>query len=198
MDCSPPGSSVHEHSPGKNTGVSYHSLFQGIFPTQGSNLGLPNYGQILYCLSHERAFQIIHAWAPEVSWPVSGGGAQVSAFVKKLAGCSNIQSRLGAAAWMNPAVCIVLPVWASEPCQRKPQLRRLNSSYILDLRPWEGFQYSLDIWSHICLWPPQRGRFYPFSFFSNLLSFSVQSHLAGEFTSFFTGDITLRTKVRLV
>ena len=99
---------------------------------------------------------------------------------------------------MNPAVCIVLPVWASEPCQRKPQLRRLNSSYILDLRPWEGFQYSLDIWSHICLWPPQRGRFYPFSFFSNLLSFSVQSHLAGEFTSFFIGDITLRTKVRLV
>ena len=117
--------------------------------------------------------------------------------LKKLPGCSNIQSRLGAAAWMNPAVCIVLPVWASEPCRRKPQLRRLNSSYILDLRPWEGFQYSLDIWSHIsisCLWPPQRGLFYPFSFFSNLLSSSVQSHLAGEFTSSFTGDITLPTR----
>ena len=27
-------------SPGKNTGVSYHSLLQGIFPTQGSNPGL--------------------------------------------------------------------------------------------------------------------------------------------------------------
>ena len=28
------------NSPGKNTGVSCHSLLQGIFPTQGLNLGL--------------------------------------------------------------------------------------------------------------------------------------------------------------
>ena len=27
-------------SPGKNTGVGCHALFQGIFPTQGSNLRL--------------------------------------------------------------------------------------------------------------------------------------------------------------
>ena len=39
MDCSPPGSSVMD-SPGKNTRVNYHSLLQGIFPTQGLNLGL--------------------------------------------------------------------------------------------------------------------------------------------------------------
>jgi len=37
MDCSLPGSSVHGDSPGKNTGVGCHALFQGIFPTQGSN-----------------------------------------------------------------------------------------------------------------------------------------------------------------
>ena len=37
MDCSPPGSSVPGDSPGKNTGVSTHSLLQGIFPTQESN-----------------------------------------------------------------------------------------------------------------------------------------------------------------
>ena len=37
MDCSPPGSSVHADSPGKNTGVGCHVLFQGIFPTQRSN-----------------------------------------------------------------------------------------------------------------------------------------------------------------
>ena len=37
MDCSRPGSSVHGDSPGKNTGVGYHFLLQGIFPTQGSN-----------------------------------------------------------------------------------------------------------------------------------------------------------------
>ena len=40
MDCSPPGSSVHGNSQGKNIGVSCHSLLQGIFPTQRSNPGL--------------------------------------------------------------------------------------------------------------------------------------------------------------
>jgi len=42
MDCSPPGSSVHGDSPGKNTGVGCHALLQGIFPTQGANPGLPH------------------------------------------------------------------------------------------------------------------------------------------------------------
>ena len=40
MDCSPPGSSVHGDSPGKNTGVGHHFLLQGIFPAQGSKLHL--------------------------------------------------------------------------------------------------------------------------------------------------------------
>ena len=53
MDCSPLSSSVHEDSPGKNTGVGCHAVFQGIFPTQGSNPGLPQCKQILYCLSHQ-------------------------------------------------------------------------------------------------------------------------------------------------
>ena len=35
MDCSPPGSSVHVDSPGKNTGVDCHTLLQGIFPNPG-------------------------------------------------------------------------------------------------------------------------------------------------------------------
>ena len=42
------------NSPGKNTGVGCHFLLQGIFSTQGSNVGLPHGGQILYCLSHQR------------------------------------------------------------------------------------------------------------------------------------------------
>ena len=41
-DCSLPGSSVHGDSPGKNIRVGCHDLFQGIFPTQGSNLRLPH------------------------------------------------------------------------------------------------------------------------------------------------------------
>ena len=36
----------------QNTGVGCHFVLQGIFPTQGSNPGLPNCRQILYCLSH--------------------------------------------------------------------------------------------------------------------------------------------------
>ena len=40
MDCSLPGSSILGDSPGKNTGVGCHVLFQGIFPTQGLNPGL--------------------------------------------------------------------------------------------------------------------------------------------------------------
>ena len=38
-------------SPGKNTGVGCQSLLQGIFPTQGSNLGLLHCKQFLYQLS---------------------------------------------------------------------------------------------------------------------------------------------------
>ena len=53
MDCSLPGSSVHEDSPGKNTGVGCHALLQGIFSTQGQNPGLPHRRWILYCLSHQ-------------------------------------------------------------------------------------------------------------------------------------------------
>ena len=40
-------------SPGKNTRVGRHSLLHGIFPTQGSNMGLLHCRQILYCLSHQ-------------------------------------------------------------------------------------------------------------------------------------------------
>ena len=47
MDYSLPDSSPPWDSPGKSTGVGCHFLFQGIFPTQGSNLGLPHSRQTL-------------------------------------------------------------------------------------------------------------------------------------------------------
>ena len=53
MDCSPPGSSVLEDSPGKNSGVDCPALLQRIFLTQGSNPGLLHCRQILYHLSHQ-------------------------------------------------------------------------------------------------------------------------------------------------
>ena len=53
MDYSPPGSSVHGDFPGKNTGVGFHALLQGIFSTQGSKPSLPHCRWILYWLSHQ-------------------------------------------------------------------------------------------------------------------------------------------------
>ena len=41
--------------PGNSTGVDCHFLLQRIFPTQGSNPGLPHCRQTLYCLSHQRS-----------------------------------------------------------------------------------------------------------------------------------------------
>ena len=41
------------NSPAQNTGMGSLSLLQGIFPTQGSNPGLPHCRRILYQLSHK-------------------------------------------------------------------------------------------------------------------------------------------------
>ena len=49
----PHGLYIPRNSPGQNTGVGGLSLLQGIFPTRGSNPGLPHYRWILYQLSHQ-------------------------------------------------------------------------------------------------------------------------------------------------
>ena len=41
------------NSPGQNTRVGSLSLLEGIFPTQGSNPGLPHCGRTLYQLGHK-------------------------------------------------------------------------------------------------------------------------------------------------
>ena len=55
VNCSPPGSSVHGDSPGKNPGMGSHALLQGIFPTQGLKPGLPHCQWILDHLSHNQS-----------------------------------------------------------------------------------------------------------------------------------------------
>ena len=60
------------NSPGQNTGVGSVSLFWGIFPTQGSNLGVLHCRQILYQLSHKGSPRILEwvvtgcCWKPRV------------------------------------------------------------------------------------------------------------------------------------
>ena len=82
MDCSLPGSSVHEILQARILEwIVSHSLLQGIFPTQGSNLGLLHCRQILYCLSHQgspiqRTFELglgfrsIQVLCPFLNWVV--------------------------------------------------------------------------------------------------------------------------------
>ena len=59
VDCSPRGSSVHEDSPGKNTGVVCHALLQGIFPTQGLKPGHLHCKWILYHLRYQGSPQVM-------------------------------------------------------------------------------------------------------------------------------------------
>ena len=60
------------NSPGQNTRVGSLSLLQGIFPTQGSNPGLPHCGQILYQLSHQGSQKIlewvVYLFSSRSSW----------------------------------------------------------------------------------------------------------------------------------
>ena len=57
------------NSPGQTIGVGSCSFLQGIFPAQGSNLGLPHCRQILYQLSHQGSPRILE-W---VAYPYSTG-----------------------------------------------------------------------------------------------------------------------------
>ena len=50
-------------SPGKNTGVGCHAPLQGVFPTQGSNSGLPYCSRILYHLSHQGSSRLLECVA---------------------------------------------------------------------------------------------------------------------------------------
>ena len=60
------------NSPGQNTGVDSLCLLQGIFPTQGSNPGLPHCKQFLYQLRHKGSPRILE-W---VACPFSSGSSQ--------------------------------------------------------------------------------------------------------------------------
>ena len=61
-DCSPPGSSIHGDSPGKNTRMGCQALLQGIFPTRGSDLDL------LHCRHQESPHKYTHACKHKRSW----------------------------------------------------------------------------------------------------------------------------------
>ena len=57
------------NSPGQNAGACSFSLLQGIFPTQGSNLGHPHCRWILYQMSHKGNPRILE-WVAYLPSPV--------------------------------------------------------------------------------------------------------------------------------
>ena len=75
--------------PGKDTGVGCHFLLQGIFPTQGSNLGLLHCRQILYQLSYTHTH--IYIWA-----------SLVAQLVKNLQICLQCRRPWGFLSWEDP------------------------------------------------------------------------------------------------
>ena len=90
MDCSPPHSSVH--------GILQAGILewvvmpspQGIFPTQGSNPGLPHCRQILYHLSHQENPRILE-W---IAYPLSRGTSRPRNLNRGLLHCKRILYQL--------------------------------------------------------------------------------------------------------
>ena len=71
--CSPPDTSIHGDSPGRNTGVGCHALLQGIFSTLGSNPSLLHCTQILYLLSCQGSPRTLE----RVAYPFSRGSSRL-------------------------------------------------------------------------------------------------------------------------
>ena len=84
MDCGSPGPSVCGNFPGKKTGVGWHFLLQGIFPTQGSN---PHLFQILHW--QDDSLPLSHLGSPVImytceSWTIKKSGCRrIDAFELK-------------------------------------------------------------------------------------------------------------------
>ena len=119
-DCVPWGSSVHGDSPGKNTRVGCHALLWGIFPTEGSNLGLVHCRRILYCLSHQGSL-LFWAILNEKRW-----ASWVTPVVKNvLVNAEDIEIQVRSLGWEDPLEeamathCSILAwriPWTEEPC----------------------------------------------------------------------------------
>ena len=107
-------------SPGKNTGVGCHFLLQGIFPIQGSNLGLMHCKQILYHLNQQEN--------------PSGAAAAAAAAAKLLQLCPTLCDPIdgcppGSRPWDSPGKntgvgCHFLP-----QCMKVKREREVTQSY---------------------------------------------------------------------
>ena len=124
VDCSLPDFSVQGDSPGKNIGVVCHALLQGIFPTQGSNPGLPHHRQILYHLSHQGSPSILE-W---VACPFS----KWSSWPRNWTGVSWIEGRFFTS-WATREALYHL-YQTQNPCWLIPQANAFSN--VMDISLW--------------------------------------------------------------
>ena len=111
MDCSLPGSSIHgifqvrilewgAIAFSEEYWSGYHFLLQGIFLTQGSNLGLPHCSQILYHLSHQGS----HSLIPKIN---VGSGIRHTVDTRlHLMNCPRIQMTVGKDRVVRKELCL--------------------------------------------------------------------------------------------
>ena len=101
------------NSPGQNTGVGSLCLLQGIFPTQGSNPGLPHCRWILYQLIHKRSPRILqwvdYPFSSRSSWPRNSGSPalQADSLPTELSGKPLFHQNLGS----NPSPYYLPALW---------------------------------------------------------------------------------------
>ena len=93
------------NSPDQNPGVGSLSFLQGVFPTQGSNPGLPHDRQILYQLSHKGSPRILE-W---VAYPFSRRSSRPRDLTLVLPFCRQILHQLSHQG--SPRI----PEWVAHP-----------------------------------------------------------------------------------
>ena len=129
--------------PGKNTGVGCHFLLQGIFLTQGSNLGLPHCRQILYCLHHQESSNKL--------WYINTKGTTEDEMVgwhHQLDGHAFEQAPGIGDGQGSPACC---SPWG---CQESDTTERLNWTQLNSSQQWEETKFHPPLWmdlTHIML-----------------------------------------------
>ena len=129
------------NSPGKNTGGGNHSLLQGIFPTQESNLGLQHFRQILCHLSHQvSSAQFSHSVKSDSLQPHGLQHTRLSCPSLTPRACSNSHP---SSRWCHPVImlCRPLPLLPSIP----PSIRVFSNESTLLMRWPEYWSFSFSI-----------------------------------------------------
>ena len=122
------------NSPGQNTGVGSLSLLQGLFPTQGSNRGLPHCGQILSQLSHKGSPKMLEL----VAYPSLPGIFPTQELNQGLLHCRQILHQLS----YEGSLCSVTPLYLygllptlllSHFCHRRSTVQMINPNSVFQL-----------------------------------------------------------------